>query len=224
MKVIGISTSLNKKNEYFAAKEYASILEKLGAIPILIPFVENVKAHIDMIDGLILIGGYDINPSIYNEEACPLLEETLDIRDEFDTKLFTYAYEKNIPILGVCRGHQLINVLMGGTLYQDLSLKENVSINHREGKHGLKNIDGFLKDIYTDKAIVNSIHHQAVKNVAKDFLVCAYSDDDVIEAMQYTKNGRNIYTVQWHPELLSYEGDKESIKIFEFFLSKINDR
>lgn len=224
MKIIGISTSLNKKNEYFVAKEYANIIEKLGAIPILIPFVNDVKAYIDMIDGLILTGGYDVNPKLYKEDACPMLEETMDIRDEFDTKLFNYAFEKNIPILGVCRGHQLINVLMGGSLYQDLSLKENVSINHRKGEHGIKNIDGFLKNIYGEKGTVNTVHHQAVKKVADDFLVCAYSDDDVVEAMQYTKNGKNIYTVQWHPELLSAKGDKESIKLFEFFLGKVNDR
>lgn len=221
MKIVGISMSLNKNNQYYVDLEYVKIIEKLGATPILLPFIENVENYIGIIDALILIGGHDVNPILYNEKADSLLGETLDIRDEFDSKLFRLAFDKNIPILGVCRGHQLINVLMGGTLYQDLSYKEGISINHKEGEHTIKQISGFLKNIYSENYVVNTIHHQAVKNVAKDFKVCAYSEDGVIEALEYTKDNRNVYTIQWHPELLANANDEASIRLFEFFLGKI---
>lgn len=212
-KIIGLSSSLDKDNHCYCPHEYVEMLEKLGATSIIIPIVDDVNHYINMIDGLILIGGHDISPSIYMQSPHELLEKTLEIRDEFDKKLFFKAREKNIPILGVCRGHQLINCLMGGTLYQDLSLNKNININHRDCEHKIVKLSGFIKELFNENDVVNSYHHQIIDKLAPNFKACAYSEDGAIEACSF----ENIYTVQWHPELM------KDLKVFKYFLEVINE-
>lgn len=176
-------------------------------------------------DGLIIPGGVDVNPKYYNEE----IDGSRNIDNELDEiqlKVIDDFVKANKPILGICRGIQILNVYFGGSLIQDLKQKEIHAGNDKDRKdHRIKVTgDNFLKEIYGKEFIVNSLHHQAIKKIADGFEVLAISDDGVIEAVKH-KN-LPIIAVQFHPErmCLNLRRDKEvdGIKILEYFLTLLN--
>ena len=237
-KIIGISANIEiaTDNCYFAGckrlrlyNEYVDSVIKAGAIPMVIPVVtdkEILEEQLNIIDGLIISGGYDVDPLRYNEEPHPLLGQTFPERDEFEFTLAKLAMEKEIPILGICRGHQVLNVVNGGTLYQDISLKEGNNLKHIQSGHGTTvshkiNIakDSMLYEILGETALVNSLHHLAVKDIAKDFKVSAIASDGVIEAIE-RKEGSFAMGIQWHPEVLA-DKNENMLNIFKYFIKQI---
>ena len=168
-----------------------------------------VAAYAEELDGLVLMGGSDVCPESYGERALRPEWNGDRIRDDYEIALLRAFMELHKPVLGVCRGAQVINVAMGGTLYQDLATQVPAALNHRnwsiyeENCHATSLVPGTaLADLYPGTGLVktNSIHHQAVKDLGRDLVVEAWSEPDhVVEAIRYTGAGY-VFAVQWHPE------------------------
>ena len=161
---------------------------------------------------------------IYNEEMILETKKYSFERDEFELKLLKKIRDINKPILGICRGMQLINSVYGGSLYQDLktagfNLNHNNPQNITDGTHSIAiEKDSILFDIFGEKEIVNSYHHQAVKDVAEGFRVTSRAKDGIVESMEWTGE-RYIHLVQFHPEMMIYKHEKFE-KIFEDFVKR----
>lgn len=208
--------------------KYASSVIRAGGIPLCAPYTTNlsvIEEYAKMFDGFIFSGGKDIDPSRYGEE---FLNDTISVqklRDEFELNALKILYKTNKPILGICRGAQLINVYLGGTLYQDIPSQIETNITHRQ----VEPKNSFSHSITVDEDSplynlakastkkVNSFHHQSVKSVGKDLKVMATSNDGVIEAL-YSKTHKYLRLYQWHPELLC-DFDDLSLNIFIDFIN-----
>lgn len=217
--VIGISGSFIIDNggsfpgyrRSYVNEDYVNSVIKNGGIPYIIPFSldkEIILEQIKNVDGLILSGGHDVTPKFYKEEPMQKLGGISQDRDIFDFELLRNAKELNKPVLGICRGFQIMNVYFGGNLYQDLSYDKNVFIKHDQVNspsmvsHSIDvTKDSLLESLIgNDNVMVNSFHHQIVKDVAKGFEIGAKSKDGVVESIE-NKDLRMI-GVQWHPEML----------------------
>ena len=236
--VIGISGSIliNKGNAFsgyrrsYVNQDYVEAVLRAGAIPFIIPFNEDLEATREMVekvDGIILSGGHDVNPYYYGEDPMLKIGELFPERDVFDMELYKTAIELKKPIFGICRGYQIINVINGGTLYQDLSYADFVKIKHdqvdnpTQATHFVELEEGtFLKNILGEKYKVNSFHHQILKDVAPGFKVVAKSSDGVIESIEKITVDNFVIGVQWHPEMLSASNEK-SQEIFNEFVKKV---
>ncbi|BFT65979.1 gamma-glutamyl-gamma-aminobutyrate hydrolase family protein [Parvimonas parva] len=236
--VIGISGSIliNKGNAFsgyrrsYVNQDYVEAVLRAGAIPFIIPFNEDLEATREMVekvDGIILSGGHDVNPYYYGEDPMLKIGELFPERDVFDMELYKTAIELKKPIFGICRGYQIINVINGGTLYQDLSYADFVKIKHdqvdnpTQATHFVELEEGtFLKNILGEKYKVNSFHHQILKDVAPGFKVVAKSSDGVIESIEKITEDNFVIGVQWHPEMLSASNEK-SQAIFNAFVKKV---
>lgn len=209
--VIGL-TMFNEKNDdrvYSSlSNNYINSIRLAGGVPLLIPInEEDINQYIDMVDGVLFTGGGDLAPELYGESPIPELGDVSEERDSFELKLFNKVYEAGKPILGICRGCQLINVALGGTLYQDINAQlDNVEMHspdklRDEVQHSV-NIDKnslLYKLLGKEELETNSFHHQAVKALGTNLRVTAKSKDDIIEAYEST-NGSKLICVQWHPE------------------------
>jgi len=196
----------------YVNNDYVQSVVAAGGTPYIVPMVyeeEVIRAQIEMVDAVIISGGHDVNPLLYGEEPSQKLGAILPKRDTFDVAVIKIAIELKKPILGICRGHQIINVVNGGTLYQDLSLIDGCYIKHNQGAlpseatHTVEIVKGTkLNDILGEKALTNSFHHLAVKDLAPGFIASAVAKDGVIEAIE--KMGEDfVIGVQWHPEMMA---------------------
>jgi microsomal dipeptidase-like Zn-dependent dipeptidase/gamma-glutamyl-gamma-aminobutyrate hydrolase PuuD len=228
--LIGLSVSPSDNASALSAS-YINAVLKAGGAPVLIPAVTDVHTlrHIvDNLDGLIVTGGKDVNPLWYREEPLQQLGGVDPLRDEYEIKLIKLAADRNVPLLGICRGEQLINVVFGGTLYQDIP-------SQRTGKPLIKHVQQMPGEyashhvsiapgsqlaaiIGEGSQDVNTFHHQAVKDIAPGFRVAAYSPDSIVEAIEAWPE-RPVMGVQWHPEALSVK-DTTMLKLFAFLVSK----
>lgn len=202
--------------------DYIKSVIKAGGIPVIIPLIKSekdIKEQLDMVDGIIISGGHDVNPLLYGEEPSQKLGGILPKRDDFDINLIRLAMEAKKPILGICRGHQLLNVVNGGSLYQDLSFIEGCYIKHNQASlsniptHTIKIKKGTkLREILGEETMCNSFHHLAIKEVAKGFIASAVSKDGIVEAIEH-EGEEFVMGVQWHPEMMSAE-NKNMLSIF----------
>lgn len=240
--IIGISASMLVtedgsclgNEQAYVNKHYVKALTAVGAAPLLLPIVEDndslIRVQLQQIDGLLLSGGYDVNPLLYGEEPLPQLEYILPERDEYEIKLIHLALEMNKPILGICRGLQILNVAFGGTLYQDLSQFSMKHFKHQQksktdtASHTveftphtkLQSIMGI------DATKINTFHHQAIKDLAPGFVVNAKAKDGIVEGIE--KIGEQfVIGLQWHPEMMA-ERDTSMLKIFRNFVSFAKQR
>ncbi|HEX4944368.1 MAG TPA: gamma-glutamyl-gamma-aminobutyrate hydrolase family protein [Usitatibacteraceae bacterium] len=169
------------------------------------------KDYVDALDGLVLQGGADIAPQTYGETPLDPRWSGDPIRDRYEISLFEEFVRQGKPVLGICRGCQLINVALGGTLYQDIGTQVGKSIVHRsdtryeDNFHAMRLIEGgWLAGLYPRAGIsrINTIHHQAVKGLGRDLVVEALSEPDgVVEALRWKGPGF-VVGVQWHPEFM----------------------
>jgi len=212
----------------YVNNDYVQSVAMAGGTPFVIPIVydENIiRSQVECIDALILSGGHDVNPLLYGEEPMQKLGDIFPKRDTFDAILLKIAMELNKPILGICRGEQILNVVNGGSLYQDLSYIDGCNIKHNQGSlpsaptHTVKILEGTkLYDIIGGKVMTNSFHHLAIKEVAPGFRIAAISKDGVIEAIE--KEGKEfILGVQWHPEMMT----KDHPVMLEIFKKLIDE-
>lgn len=220
---IGLTNRSYKSDDYNYSrvnKNYVNTLLSLNTCPIIIPNADynTLKEIMNDLDGLIICGGDDVNPCFYNEDIT--FSKPFEIEDDKnDLNLIKICLELNKPILGICRGMQIINVYFGGSLYQDI-LKDNLTkVNHNQDKNpGYEYFANFkentiMNEIYGNRHKINSFHHQAIKNIGKDLVVSGISDDGVIEAIELDKK---ILAVQWHPEQLT--NDTKHLNLFKKFI------
>lgn len=195
----------------YVNEDYVDSIVQNGGIPYIIPFNEDeevVKEQLLNVQGLVLSGGHDVDPHNYGEELEQKIGDVWPERDVFDMRLLKLAEENNIPVLGICRGMQIINVAHGGSLYQDLSYRKEKTLKHSQNQtptlvtHTVKaDPSSKLVDILgKDEFLTNSFHHQIVKKVAPDFTVTAKCVDGVVEAIE--NKDASVIGVQWHPEML----------------------
>lgn len=184
-----------------------------GGIPMVLPpIVEMAEKVVGRIDGLLLSGGSDLDPSYYGEEPVPELNPTIPKRDAFEMALVEHALERGVPVFGICRGLQVLNVALGGTLYQDLPSQLHPDLiahrqqvpkwqwTHEVEVDGNSKVAGIME---TDDIRVNSYHHQAIKDLSGDLVAVAHSSDGVIEAAESPNlSERWLVGVQWHAEAM----------------------
>ncbi|MGM0421081.1 MAG: gamma-glutamyl-gamma-aminobutyrate hydrolase family protein [Bacillota bacterium] len=190
---------------------YIQAIDRAGGLPLPIPILstlEDINNYVNLLDGLVLSGGQDISPELYREKPIKELTQVDLERDKWEIGLFTAAYEANLPILGICRGMQLINVALGGSLYQDLNTQQDNNLFHTSQKSSacayhkvyidssskLSEILCSLDDLY-----VNSYHHQAVKEPGNNLSITSKSSEGIIESIE-AKDQDFVLGVQWHPE------------------------
>jgi putative glutamine amidotransferase len=191
---------------------YVRALARAGCAPVLIPLLEDedrLRSIYDRLDGIVFPGGADVDPSEYGEQPVDNLNVVEPERDRLELTLARWAFQHDLPTLGICRGQQVLNVALGGTLYQDLLHQDVTKVDHSD-KDGRKrhqlvhrvslDPDSHLAQLIDETAMdVNSLHHQAIKEVAPELRVTAKADDGVIEAVE-APDRRFLIAVQWHPE------------------------
>lgn len=195
----------------YVNEDYVDSVIQNGGIPYIIPFNEDdevIEQQLLNVQGLILSGGHDVDPHNYGEEPEQKLGDIWPERDHFDMRLLKLAEKNNIPVLGICRGAQIINVAHGGSLYQDLSYRKEETLKHSQGQrptlltHTVETVAGtkIAELLGKAKLQTNSFHHQLIKDVAPEFKVAARATDGVVEAIE--NDDASIIAVQWHPEML----------------------
>ena len=192
-------------------RSYVHAVESVGGLPILIPMINDLTiltALLSRLDGLLLPGGIDLHPSHYGEEAHPLSDEADLELDEFEITLASWALQQGIPVLGVCRGMQLINVVLGGTLYQDIDNQypNSIAHSHRHLPHTYLahhiNVEpgSRMEAILGAREVrVNSLHHQAIKDAGKGVRISGHAPDGVPELIEVS-GYRFVMAAQSHPE------------------------
>lgn len=208
---------------------YHSVLEA-GGTPVIIPAFEDTDAMVsllDYIDALVLSGGGDINPLYLGEEPIRELSSINPVRDSQELLLVRLAANRQIPILGICRGIQVMTVALGGKLYQDIYKEAGATLKHSQdterhtATHSVRIASSSkLAAIFGRTNLhVNSFHHQAVKEAAPGFAVTAVSPDGLIEGVESTQH-KSIIGVQWHPECMILGGDRSMIPLFEWIVGE----
>ncbi|WP_100487103.1 gamma-glutamyl-gamma-aminobutyrate hydrolase family protein [Sporolactobacillus pectinivorans] len=230
--VIGVTTGFAKRNEFsqgpYVHQDYEQSLFLTGAVPVLLPVAPDglTDHYLDLCDGIIFSGGGDVDPRFYDEPPSPYIEPFDITRDRFEILLMKKAVEAGKPILCICRGMQVLNVAFGGTLVQDLGTEWKHPIQHDQKiarmktSHSVQLLHGNrLSQLLEgqDSLYVNSLHHQAVKELAPGFRAAALAPDGVVEAMEHEANDR-IISVQWHPESMAAGGDSLMRHLFQFFV------
>ena len=229
--IIGISLDIQNNSEKYSYAEfpwyalracYADAVSAQGGVPIMLPFdASAIDETLDLIDGLIVPGGdWDVDPASYGQK---IMSDTVVVnnkRTAYDMKLMQTALARNMPVLGICYGMQIMNVLAGGSLIQDLPSFRKTDINHTQPHpknalwHDINIIKGTkLWNIACQKndAKVNSTHHQAIDRLGKNIIVSANASDGIIEAIESTTH-KFAVGVEWHPEYQSIDLDKNIFK------------
>lgn len=213
-------------------RRYYHAVTAVGAVPWMIPLLhddlDTLREIFDRLDGLLIAGGVDMHPSRFGEAEHPKLGRTDTARDVVELQLTTWALEEGMPLFGLCRGLQVLNVARGGTLWQDIA--DQVP---EAARHDYFPTDGFARDypahdvrlapwsllrgIYgEDTVAVNSMHHQAIRELGHGLLASAHSPDGLIEAVE-TPGDHWVLGVQWHPEMFE-ETDPRTRALFQAFI------
>ncbi len=216
--IIGITTfnqKREKKTYVVVSNNYCSSVQLAGGTPVLLPLCVNIEIldhYLTILNGLIITGGdAAVNPLLYGATPIPALNATCPSRDECETYLLKGAMEKDMPVLGICRGMQLMNVAAGGSLYQGIFTQKQDVLGHQPADMPVDELyhsvllqkESKLRSIFkTGELMVNSFHHQAVKTLAADFIGTAISEDEIIEAMEH-RDRKFAIGIQWHPEDLT---------------------
>lgn len=211
--LIGISANYGDNNSKLAENYYKSVVA-VGGVPVIIPVTDDlatIEAIVGRLDGILLSGGGDMHPRYYNEEPIPENGTPDELRDRYDVSLIKSAVEYQLPVLGICRGMQVINTVFGGSLYQDINVQyaDKKPMCHSQNEE--RSVTTQTASVVTDSLLysivncntlpINSIHHQAVKRIADGFRAVAFADDGICEAIESLYYP--ILGVQWHPEHLS---------------------
>lgn len=228
--VIGITAAFDyEKDQLYLREGYYDAIVQSGGIPLIIPPIGDMgKAEklLLMVDGLMLTGGPDIDAKYFNENNMPCTQDISPIRDQIEIYLAQKALLKDMPILAICRGVQVLNVAAGGNIYQDIYAQNPGKIIFQHSQKAPRwypthevtiNLNSKLFEIFKVENIsVNSFHHQAIKDVATGFEISASSSDGIIEAIE-NKSACFALGVQWHAEYL-WQKNKEMMGLFKEFI------
>lgn len=221
---VTIANDSRRAGIFMLRQDYVRAVEKAGGLPLVLApgRPEDARPLLDRLQALILTGGSDIDPSLYGEKRHDQVTHVFRERDEFELALCREALERDLPLLAICRGHQVLNVASGGTLVQDIPFQLSRAVNHDpererwEAAHDVTVLPGTkLRAILgRERVAVNSFHHQAVKQLGRSLTVSARSSDDgVVEGIE-APDRRFALGVQWHPE--SFWNQSESFQsLFE---------
>ncbi|GIO22787.1 gamma-glutamyl-gamma-aminobutyrate hydrolase family protein [Oceanobacillus sp. J11TS1] len=228
--IIGVTASMEVDGmEYKMNLRNIRAIEQTGGIPVILPYYhdyQDIEALLDKIDGLYLPGGYDIDPSLFGDSPHPKLGIIIPERDRLENEVISYFLDKDKPILGVCRGCQILNVVTGGTMYQDLDTQytgqliqhtQKAAFHHRSHSVNITPSSLLGNLVQATEIKVNSFHHQANRTLGKDFMISAVAADGVMEAFE-SKIHRFVLGVQWHPEGLVNLSDDRSLAIYQGFI------
>ncbi len=227
--VIGIIPLADEEKEsLWMLPGYMEGIQAAGGLPLMLPLTEDaeeLEEIAELCDGILLSGGHDVDPALYGAEVSPHCGQPCPRRDRMEKALYALALEKDLPVLGICRGLQLLNVLEGGTLYQDLPSEFRETVDHHmtapydRVQHRVEIPEGTpLYELLGKRTLgVNSYHHQGVKKKGPLLQVMATAPDGLIEGL-YRPDKRFVWGVQWHPEF-SYRTDPDAMKIFECFVN-----
>ena len=239
--IIGITATLKEDVDTVAERplgrfvrsdlDYVEGVAGAGGAPVVLPPVgdeSSAEALIHSLDGLLLSGGSDLDPGYYGEEPVPELGVTLPERDAFEMALVGLALRRGMPVFGICRGMQVLNVALGGTLYQDLpSQWEQDPLKHRQDTpkwqptHEVRVSEGsYIAEVMGRESVkVNSYHHQGIRDLAEGLIVTGRSSDGVIEAVEAEDlSERWLLGVQWHAEAMRGAGPQQE-SLFEAHVS-----
>ena len=226
-RIIGILAEVDDELNTKVPNSYIKAIEKSGGIPLLLPYVtkpETVDRFINLCDGFCFTGGVDVNPERYGEKPKSTCGKIQYYRDELEFKVLEKIIGTPKPIIAICRGIQLVNVALGGTLYQDIPSEISTGILHRqtEDKFAPSHDVNILPNtplsalMNTERICGNSFHHQAIKALGRGLEIMALADDGIVEAV-YSTEKQYIRAYQWHPERL-YEYDGYNHRVFDDFM------
>ena len=220
---------------HFLSEAYTRALTASGAVPLLIPSTlteDALRVIYERVDGLLMSGGGDVNPATYECEPSELSTDIDNFRDFTEETLVKWAYTEDKPLFGICRGSQIMNVALGGTLIQDIPSTVGTTITHRlanmtdpaKRKEILHSIDvqpntRLASIMQKNQVPVNSIHHQAIDKLATGLCITAHAPDGIIEALE-APGARFFLGVQWHPEEI-FELSPEMQALFRAFVESI---
>jgi putative glutamine amidotransferase len=215
---IGVTTSRNNSKDgypiFTLAEAYVDALQQAGATPVMIPLglpEEQLSGLLSRVDGVLFSGGGDVHPERYGSAQHPLVDFVDEDRDRVEVSLVNHAVQVGLPIMGICRGLQLINVALGGTLFEDLGSQLSGSIQHDHSEEHQRDYlahpvrmepDSLLAAVLGCSSIqVNSLHHQGIRQLAAGLRASAFAPDGVIEGIELPGYPFGL-AVQWHPEWL----------------------
>jgi gamma-glutamyl-gamma-aminobutyrate hydrolase PuuD len=196
-------------------RAYVRAVERAGGLPILLPLVDpaDVPELLGAVDGVVVAGGGDVDPARYGAEPHPETSGVDPARDAFDAALWSHLLETGVPVLGICRAVQLLNVVLGGTLHQHVPEHRLLST----GAHPVE-LHGRLAELVGPAADVNSLHHQAIDRVGDGVRVTGRATDGGVEGIEVA----HVLGVQWHPELLRHR--PEQLALFADLVSRAGSR
>lgn len=230
--VIGITGAYVLHNKFtegtYVHHDYQKAIHANGGLPVILPFVSEELAEetVNLCDAILLSGGEDVDPAFYNQDPHQKLGSTIPLRDKVELALIKAAMEKRKPILAICRGVQILNVALGGTLLQDIPSQVSNSIQHtqtaergRDTHWATIDVNSRLYEIIGVESVrVNSLHHQAIDRLADALKVTASSSDGIIEAVEQKNYADFLLGIQWHPESMASSYERMN-RIFAQFIA-----
>lgn len=229
---IGITMRLEfHTDRFYLGRDYSEAVHAAGGTPVhisLIPDPDYISAVIDNLDGILLPGSdSDVDPLRYGAEPHPRLGTVQPIKDKTDLLVLEEVERRNLPLLAICFGMQVLNVSRGGTLIQDIGAQVPNAIKHEQGaprdrpSHSVALASSSLLAnlAAAEKALVNSHHHQAIETVGRELIPTAWASDGLVEAVEDARGERFVVGVQWHPEM-GWQDDRLSQELFIRFVAE----
>lgn len=229
--IIGITAAIEKEHKSMLNNNYVQAIIQAGGLPIILPadVEKDIEQLVTIVDGLLLTGGGDIDPELFDEDPHSKLGEISPSRDIFEIELTKEMLKLNKPILGICRGLQILTVVFGGNLFQDIHSIHTKTLLLQHMQQAPRSHPSHFIEVEENSLLesiakstrfkVNSFHHQSAKHVPKSLIVSAKTSDGIIESIESPAH-RFVMGVQWHPEALAEAGDEISQRIFSKFIEK----